>query len=45
MRGSSLDAQSYLACIDRLMRKFEMGGMSEEEYKQGRERCKEKHGM
>jgi len=45
MRGSSLDAQSYLACIDRLNAEFGRGNMSEEEYAKRRERCKEKFGM
>ena len=45
MRGSSLDASSYLACIDRLNLLFGRGGMSEEDYAKARERCKEKFGM
>ncbi|MAD48278.1 MAG: hypothetical protein CMQ53_02880 [Gammaproteobacteria bacterium] len=45
MRGSSLDASSYLACIDRLNLQFGRGGMSEEDYTKARERCKEKFGM
>jgi hypothetical protein len=45
MRGSSLDAQSYLACIDRLNKRFGKGGMSEEEYAAEREKCKAKFGM
>lgn len=45
MRGSTLDSQSYLACIDRLNKKFGMGGMSEEEYMKERDKCKAKFGM
>lgn len=45
MRGSTLDSQSYLACIDRLNKKFGMGGMSEEQYMEERDRCKAKFGM
>ena len=45
MRGSSLDAQSYLACIDRLTQNYNSGRISLEEYKQGRDRCKAKFGM
>ena len=45
MRGSSLDSQSYLACIDRLAKKFEMGKITEDEYNAEREKCKAKFGM
>ena len=45
MRGSSLDSQSYLGCIDRLNQKFGEGGMTEEEYAKEREKCKAKFGM
>jgi hypothetical protein len=45
MRGTTLDSSSYLACIDRLAQRFKKGGMTEREYMQERDRCKEKYGM
>tara|TARA_Y100001938_G_scaffold127530_1_gene180477 strand:- start:71 stop:322 length:252 start_codon:yes stop_codon:yes gene_type:complete len=45
MRGSSLDAQSYLACVDRLAKLHDKGSISFEEYQKEREKCKQKYGM
>lgn len=45
MRGSSLDAQSYLACIDRLAKLHGRGKITYEEYEEKRDKCKEKFGM
>ena len=45
MRGSSLDSNSYLACIDRLRQNYEKGNLSFKEYEEGRDKCKAKFGM